>query len=296
MVQLKRPTNLPLVASFIAELNKDREHHVGYCGLKADELLHTLNHDFSDLPLDQSIITAYEDGELIGVLGIDVDESSKVGELWGPFVMHAGWDIVSVKMWSELVEPLSHVALKEVKGFYNLSNARCDQFMERVGARKEEDHYSILQITREDFKNKDVNTNSLHLTEYTNNFYESFKKLHHQTFKQAYYSADEIIGKVDAENKLFIMTEEETLLGYAFCETEAQFAEGDIHFIAVSPTARNRGVGKALINRCLAFMFSFQELDEIILCVNSSNKAALNIYLQAGFIEHNKLVSYELKF
>ncbi|WP_442857078.1 hypothetical protein [Bacillus sp. FJAT-45037] len=42
-------------------------------------------------------------------------------------------------------------------------------------------------------------------------------------------------------------------------------------------------------------MFSFQELEEIILCVNSSNKAALKIYEQAGFIELNKLVSYNLK-
>ncbi|WP_368505031.1 GNAT family N-acetyltransferase [Alkalihalophilus sp. As8PL] len=295
MLEIKSPKDLTLVANFIAELNKEKEHHVGYCGIKADELLHTLDHDFSDLPIVQSFIAAYDNGVLIGVLGIDIDETTKVGELWGPFVLHAEWEEISFRMWNQLLAPLSHGALKEVKGFYNLSNSRCGQFMDRVGAKKEKDHHSILKITREDYRNKDVRTNSLNVMEYTSNYYQSFKDLHHQTFKQAYYGADEIIGKVDAENKLFIMIEGETLLGYAYCETEAQFAEGDIHFIAVSPVARNKGVGKALINRCLEFMFSFNELDEIILCVNSSNKAALSIYEQAGFIELNKLVSYELK-
>jgi ribosomal protein S18 acetylase RimI-like enzyme len=295
MVELKRPTDLALVASFIAELNKEKEHHVGYCGIKADELLHTLDHDFSDLPLDQSIIAAYEDDELIGVLGIDVDESSKVGELWGPFVLHAEWEEISFRMWKQLLAPLSHGALKEVKGFYNLSNSRCGQFMDRVGASKVDDHHSILKITREDYENKDDRTNSLNVMEYTSNYYEAFKEMHHQTFKQAYYSANEIIGKVGAENKLFIMAEGETLLGYAYCETEAQFAEGDIHFIAVSPAARNKGVGNKLINKCLAFMFSFAEIEEIILCVHSSNKAAFSIYEQAGFMELNKLISYEVK-
>ena len=37
------------VAAFIANMNKDATHHVGYCGDEKEELLQTIIHDFSDI-------------------------------------------------------------------------------------------------------------------------------------------------------------------------------------------------------------------------------------------------------
>ena len=34
------------VAAFIANMNKDATHHVGYCGDEKEELLQTIIHDF----------------------------------------------------------------------------------------------------------------------------------------------------------------------------------------------------------------------------------------------------------
>ncbi|SME17483.1 hypothetical protein BACERE00185_03174 [Bacillus mobilis] len=66
------------VAAFIANMNKDATHHVGYCGDEKEELLQTIIHDFSDIGWEQSFVATYENNNLIGVLGFDVDEVKNV--------------------------------------------------------------------------------------------------------------------------------------------------------------------------------------------------------------------------
>lgn len=61
------------VAAFIANMNKDATHHVGYCGDEKEELLQTIIHDFSDIGWEQSFVATYENNNLIGLLGFDVD-------------------------------------------------------------------------------------------------------------------------------------------------------------------------------------------------------------------------------
>lgn len=48
-------------------------HHVGYCGNSEKEILHTLLNNFSDIQLEYSLISAYENGNIIGFLGLDID-------------------------------------------------------------------------------------------------------------------------------------------------------------------------------------------------------------------------------
>ena len=62
------------VAAFIANMNKDATHHVGYCGDEKEELLQTIIHDFSDIGWEQSFVATYENNNLIGLLGFDMDE------------------------------------------------------------------------------------------------------------------------------------------------------------------------------------------------------------------------------
>lgn len=61
------------IASFIANMNKDVAHHVGYCGDQKEELLHTIFHDFSHIGWEKSFVVTYESNKIIGVLGFDVD-------------------------------------------------------------------------------------------------------------------------------------------------------------------------------------------------------------------------------
>jgi len=90
------------VAAFIANMNKDATHHVGYCGDEKEELLQTIIHDFSDIGWEQSFVATYENNNLIGLLGFDVDEVKKCAEIWGPFIIAENWEEVALHMWKEL--------------------------------------------------------------------------------------------------------------------------------------------------------------------------------------------------
>lgn len=290
MVQIQPVENVETVADFIAHLNADQTQHVGYCGTDAKEILHTLKTDFSDLPLEDSFFAAFDEGRLVGVLGIDYDEDTHEGEVWGPFVSHADWERVSELLWQHVMERHGQ-RLKKLLGFYNSRNEKCQSFMTNLNAEKGRNDV-ILKLNREVHSVK--GELSVRICELTEENFPAFKSLHGIAFPKGYFSAEDMFEKRNSFNKIFTAEKDGVFLGYVYCEAEPEFSEGDIHFIAVDPAARNKGVGGQLMAECLAFMFSFDDIDEISLCVNADSDSALRLYKAAGFKEEHVLVSYEL--
>jgi [ribosomal protein S18]-alanine N-acetyltransferase len=68
--------------------------------------------------------------------------------------------------------------------------------------------------------------------------------------------------------------------GYAFCSAVAD--EGEILNLAVAPTHRRRGLGKALLHTCLAWMAE-RGAATAYLEVRRSNEAAIAMYGAEGF-------------
>jgi hypothetical protein len=182
MITLQNRPDSKEVADFIAELNQKPHHHVGYCGEQTEEILHTLLNDFSDLPLEASLIVTYEDERMIGVLGIDFEEESGEGELWGPFVQHEQWGKVARLMWEGLhIQASNH--LNKVNGFYNVKNQNAHEFMEWLVAEKQNRH-AILKIAQDDYSSG-VETQECY--ELTESFYKDFQRLHDETFRDTYF-------------------------------------------------------------------------------------------------------------
>ncbi|UTR10909.1 GNAT family N-acetyltransferase [Evansella sp. LMS18] len=290
MLEIRKPDSYAEAAEFIAKMNKKKSSHTGYCGTEAGEILYTLENDFSDFPLDDSLIAAYKDGQLVGILGMDGDQDQKTGELWGPFIDIPEWEDTAVEMWDKLVRQLEG-KIEKAFGFYNIANAECRLFMERGAAVKKSEEV-ILRIAREDVHTNDQPA----IEEISEPYYKDFQQLHGESFKNAYYTAAEILDKSDKYNKTFIKTKNGKMAGYVYCEARPKFSEADIHFIAVSPSGRNQGTGRKLINHALSFLFSFEEINNIILCVDAGNKAALKVYRSSGFSEQHRLNFYTLDF
>ena len=74
------------VAAFIANMNKMLLIMLVIVENEKEELLQTIIHDFSDIGWEPSFVATYENNNLIGVLGFDVDEVKKCAEIWGPFI------------------------------------------------------------------------------------------------------------------------------------------------------------------------------------------------------------------
>ncbi|MGG0718561.1 N-acetyltransferase [Robertmurraya massiliosenegalensis] len=292
MIEIRRILELDEVAIFMEKMNAQPSHHVGYCGTDKDEIKHTLLTDFSDLSLEYSLMGAFLDDQLVGFIGLDIDKDSKEAEVWGPFIFHSEWDEIADQMWRKLIEELPF-SLVTVYGFYNIHNTKGNQFMKRIGAKKSGEH-SILQVSVNNLismKDSQLNIREIEETDFL-----PFQTLHNDAFPEAYFSADEMIERQGRTQKLFIAEMNDLFCGYVFCEAEPSFAEGDIHFIAVSPAFRNRGVGSELMKVGLNFLFSFKEIEVITLTVKSDNQAALKVYLHAGFTEQHRLYAYRCTF
>lgn len=76
------PSDLKEVAHFIAQLNSEEQHNIGYCGQNEQELLNTLHEDFVDGD-HTSILAAFNNGTIQALIGLDLDDDSS--EVWGPF-------------------------------------------------------------------------------------------------------------------------------------------------------------------------------------------------------------------
>jgi len=88
-------------------------------------------------------------------------------------------------------------------------------------------------------------------------------------------------------NYTFGAFEQHTLIGVVTLLQESALKmrhRANIFAMYISPTARGKGIGKALMEMAIEQAKENQEIEKINLSVVSSNKAAKNLYLQLGFI------------
>lgn len=120
------------------------------------------------------------------------------------------------------------------------------------------------------------------------------RELHDKTFPNTYYDGEEIISRLNNHRKVFVCKEAKELTGYIYVEAEPEFDEGSIEFFAVNESQRGKGIGCYLLTMALRWLFSFNSIDSVSLCVNSKNEKAINLYKMAGFKEKHQL-SYFIK-
>ena len=274
------------VASFMASMNKDATHHVGYCGDEKEEVLHTILHDFSDIGWEKSFVVTYEDNKIIGVLGFDVDEVKKCAEIWGPFIITENWGEVALHMWKELIENVPF-HIEKFYGFYHVENNNCAHLMKVLHA-KEQDRHSIFRLSNSGVKQHTI----CNVEEALPQVFEQFIALHNNVFPNTYYEGNEIIERVNNTNKLFVSVENDRLEGYVYVEVNPEFQEADIEFIATAEESRGKGIGECLLRAAIQHVFSFQGMREIVLCLNTNNDGAMKLYKKVGFEEKACLQHY----
>ncbi len=274
------------VAAFIANMNKDATHHVGYCGDEKEELLQTIIHDFSDIGWEQSFVATYENNNLIGVLGFDVDEVKKCSEIWGPFILSANWEEVALHMWKELIEKVPF-HIEKFYGFYHVENNNCARLMKELYA-KEQDRHSIFSLSHSIVEERSI----CNVEEALPKVFEQFISLHNNTFPNTYYEGNEIIERLSDTNKLFVSMKNDKLEGYVYVEVNPEFQEANIEFIATAENSRRKGVGERLLQAAIQYIFSFHGMREIELCLNTNNDRAMKLYKKVGFEEKACLQHY----
>lgn len=87
----------------------------------------------------------------------------------------------------------------------------------------------------------------------------------------------------DESVSTWIAERDEVPLGFVMFTVPARGSLADLVAIAVSPESQSRGVGKALLSKCLDVLRGFVEVQEVRLQVAEGNSRAQRMFARNGF-------------
>ncbi|MEI4768171.1 N-acetyltransferase [Psychrobacillus sp. FJAT-51614] len=283
------PKDIKKLAQLLANLNSDSKHHIGYCGDDENEIYHTLVHDFSDFDLSSSFLIAHLDNEIIGALGFDIDKDNKFAEVWGPFVkFEQMFETIANQLWSALTL-LNQKNVQNYSFFINKENTLAKQFVLDMNG-IENGKYLILNANATNIAPAEYPE----IFYYDSSYYDSFVKLHEQSFPSTYYSAGEVLSRINDYNYLWICKDnDKEIKGYVYVEADPEHREGTIEYISVSPEYRKQGVGTKLVSTALYHLFFKDLIRDITLCVRAENEKAVHLYKASGFQVKHELTYFK---
>lgn len=261
---------------FIIQHNQDGEHHVGFFGLGENEIRETLAEFIP--PLEESFLLAWEGEALVGLFGADYDLEIDRAWLYGPLVAGPNWHETADALYAALQDIIPS-AIHEQELFFDIRNQRGQEFAARHAFPPRSDN-AVLYLEREAARAPAASPQPV--CDYETAFFEQFETLHNDLFPHTYFTARQIVEKLDETHRLLLAVENGQVLGYIFCKRDSVSAY--IDFIGVAPAARGQGLGAALLERGIAWMFARPEIRVIDLTVNADNAAALRLYQTFGFV------------
>ncbi len=273
---LPEMSDIKNISDFIAKMNIDEENHIAYCGTNSKEIAKYLTECITDIPYYKCFLIARENSEIVGILGFDPDLKKKKAEIWGPFINETNWNI-SNHFWNKMMLLLPK-EIEEICMFVNAKNHRCLNLVDKLNFIKKSEE-TILEVSS-DIANKIFDIDLLELTD---GYQDEMKSLHDNTFPGTYYNGEEIITRLNDNRKVFICKNNIELTGYIYVEAEPEFGESSIEFFTVKESHRGKSLGVMLLNMALKWLFSFNQIKSIKLCVSSDNKKAIKLYEKAGF-------------
>lgn len=274
-----RAGELDRLAAFLARLNPEPEHHIGYCGADEAEILHALQNDFDEVPAQRAFALAERGEQLIGALGFDADLETGHLELWGPFANGDDRAAVAEKLWHTLEWPPE---VTQLELFCNAENVLCADFALHQGF-TEGPRVQILSAV----PGVDAETSSV----LEPRDFDTFVALHDTLFPGTYYSGATILTLLGPHRQVFAERDASGLCGYALAEVAPEFGEGSLEFVGVAPGARGRGLGAKLVRSALTWTFSLG-VREVTLTVSASNEAAGRLYRRAGFALRHEMRAF----
>jgi RimJ/RimL family protein N-acetyltransferase len=271
---------------FVARHNTDGAHHIGFFGEGEADVRASLAECL--IPPAEGFLLAYEGDKLAGVFGVDVDHEISRAWLYGPLIAHRDWHIVADELYAQVLA-LIPADIRDYDLFCDEQNIRMQEFAARHGFPLRSEN-AVLNLDRE--KYTPVAAGKAKIIPYQASFFEQFEQLHRSVFPNAYFTARQIVEKIDDTRQLFIACEDERLIGYHFCKIDPETESGYIDFIGVEGSARGRGTGADLLASGLDWMLSAPMMRKIDLTVNADNAAALRLYEKFGFVTERVMRGY----
>jgi ribosomal protein S18 acetylase RimI-like enzyme len=274
------------LVSFVAGLNSDGTHHIGFFGEGQADVRASLAECL--IPPDEGFRLAYDGDQLIGVFGVDADPEINRAWLFGPLVEHEDWHTIADQLYAEVL-PLIPVGIRDYDLFCDVQNIHMEGFAVRHGFPLNSEN-AVLTLAREDYR--PAAKRNTQVIAYQESFFEQFETLHKILFPNAYFTAWQMIEKINKNHQLFLALEDGQLLGYHFCKIEPAAESGYVDFIGTDSSARGRGIGADLLATGVDWMLSAPTTKKISLTVNADNITAGSLYEKFGFVTEHVMRGY----
>ncbi len=279
-----QPSDFERLVDFIARLNVDLTHHIGYFGTTPADIAHALDDLYP--PLVEGVVLAVDGAALIGVLGLELDEEIGRAWLYGPLIDHPDWHPLADQLYAAAGARIP-AAIGQHELFCEAQNLNCQQFAARHHFQPLGQHITFT-LHRAGLDAVPLGT----AAEWDPRYFDQFSALHERTFPRAYYTARQMIDRQNSCTRLWIDAVGDDLRGYLFGKADPDVGEGYIDFIGVDERFRRQGIGRQLLTTALHWMFSLPEVEHAGLTVNAANTAAVHLYDSFGFEREHTLCAF----
>lgn len=223
------------------------------------------------------LVSAQQEGVLVGTIGSEFDEALGRGWLWGPMALSQDWPNLFEDLYVFL-QGFLPTSIRQFDVFLNQSNKRAINFYLENGYHED----TVAHVYQSSAPNKSLNHDSC-CVEMQLEHHEGFAELHNSIFPGTYFSAQRMIEMIGEDRKVFLYTEGNEVLGYVSPVVLADAVGGEIDFLGVREDARRRGIGRILLQRALSWLFEEKNVTPVTLTVLSRNVEARSLYESVGF-------------
>ena len=274
------------LVQFVARLNSDGAHHIGFFGEGEADVRSSLAECL--IPPAEGFRLAYENDQLVGVFGVDADSEINRAWLFGPLVEHADWHTIADKLYEQVLSIIP-AGIRDHDLFCDEQNIHLQKFAARHSFPLRSEN-AVMTLVREKYTPTAKNVSQI--ISFDERFFNQFEKLHKVLFPNAYFTARQMVEKINETHQLFLAIENENLLGYHFCKIEPEAESGYVDFIGTDESARGRGIGADLLKSGIDWILSAPTTKKISLTVNADNVPALSLYKMFGFATDRVMRGY----
>jgi len=279
------------LVQFAARLNSDGVHHIGFFGEGEADVRASLEECV--IPTAEGFLLAYEGDNLVGVFGVDADLEVDRAWLFGPLVEHADWYALADELYTHaltLIPPGIH----SYDLFCDEQNIRLAEFAARNGFPLHSEN-AVMTVTRDAYKPHE--SRGTQIIPFEEKFFEAFEALHKAVFPSTYFTAHQIVERVNETHQLLLAVDGDGLLSYHFGKIDPAAESGYVDFIGTDESARGHGIGADLLTAGLDWMFSAPSTQKVSLTANANNQIARGLYKKVGFVTERVMHGYrkELK-
>ena len=163
---------------FVARLNSDAAHHIGFFGEGEADVRASLAECV--IPPAEGFFLACDNDQLFGVFGVDINPEIGRAWLFGPLIEHANWQSLADELYDACAKIIP-VGIHEQDLFCDVQNINIKTFAERQGFPLRSET-AVLTLERENYKNPGSSETSFSVVDYVPSFFEQFETLHNFLF------------------------------------------------------------------------------------------------------------------